>query len=113
MKKRSRSMKSAICLLVALAMAPSALAQNTAQQSPGGLAVTGSIFLSILNIPFKAVTCAPTWLVANTAYVATAGVPGGYDGDTNGKDIAEIAVGACEGPWVITPSTVQEDYGSR
>jgi hypothetical protein len=45
------------------------------------------------------------------AYTATFGVPGNYDGGTNGRDIGETARHSCKGDWIITPRQIRQDYG--
>lgn len=86
-------------------------AKAQAQQDDGAF-VLGSVLLSILHFPFKLVTCAGTQVTAAVAYTATYGVPGNYDGGTNGKDIGEVARRSCTGDWLITPQQVKKDYGS-
>jgi len=80
------------------------------QQGDGGY-VLGSIFLSILYLPIKLVTCVGTNAGAAIAYTATYGVPGNYDGGTNGKDIGEVARRSCTGDWIIPPQQLKRDYG--
>jgi hypothetical protein len=85
-------------------------AQQTSEDN--GVFVLGSVLLSILHLPVKLVTCVGTQATAAVAYTATFGVPGGYDGGTNGKDIGETARRSCTGSWLIAPSQVKNDYGS-
>ena len=77
-----------------------------------GLFVLGSVLLSIIHLPVKLVTCVGTQAGAAVAYTATFGVPGNYDGGTNGKDIGETARKSCTGDWFVTPQQVKKDYGS-
>jgi len=86
--------------------------QQSSAQEDDGVFWIGSIFLSIVHVPYKALTCAATQASAATFYTATFGVAGHYDGGTNGKDIGETARRSCTGAWIITPKQVKEDYGS-
>jgi hypothetical protein len=81
-------------------------------QEEGGAFVLGSVLLSILYFPLKLATCAATQATAAVAYTATYGVPGNYDGDTNGKDIGETARRSCTGDWIVSPQQVKKDYGN-
>jgi hypothetical protein len=72
-------------------------------------AIVGSIFLSVLNFPFKLATCVGTQAASAVAYTATYGVQGNYNGGTNGRDIGEVARKSCTG-WVIGPDQVKKDY---
>ena len=81
-------------------------------QSDDGIFVLGSVLFSILHVPLKLATCVGTQATAAVGYVATFGVPGHYDGGTNGKDIGETARRSCTGSWFITPSQIKSDYGS-
>ena len=83
--------------------------QSTAE--PGFFSMLGSIVLSTLHVPFKAVTCVGTQATAAVAYAATFDVEGHYDGGTNGKDIGETARRSCTGSWIVSPSQVAKDYG--
>jgi hypothetical protein len=83
-------------------------AQSAAQ--PGVFSVLGSVLLSALHVPLKLTTCVGTQAVAAVAYTATFGVPGSYDGGTNGKQIGEVARNSCTGNWLITPEQVSRDY---
>ena len=86
-----------------------------AQQAPAqddGVFVLGSILYSILHLPLKLVTCVGTQATAAVAYTATYGVPGNYDGGTNGKEIGEVARRSCTGAWIITPAQIKSDFGS-
>jgi hypothetical protein len=85
--------------------------QQVQMKEDDGAFYLGSFVLSILNIPLKLATCLGTQATAAVAYTATYGVPGNYDGDTNGKDIGEVARRSCTGAWFITPEQVKKDYG--
>lgn len=102
-------------LIVAILVFPrnSSAQQASASQSTGQpdvLAVLGSVFLSVLHVPLKLVTCVGTQAGAAVAYTATFGVGGNYDGGTNGKQIGEVARRSCTGDWFITPEQVSRDY---
>jgi hypothetical protein len=86
-------------------------AQSTGQED-NGIFIVGSVLLSILHVPFKLATCAGTQATAAVFYAGTFGVPGHYDGGTNGKEIGETARRSCTGAWFITPEQVKKDYGS-
>jgi len=47
------------------------------------------------------------------AYIFTYGVPGNFDGGTNGKQIGEVARSACAVPWIISTDQVRQDYGGK
>ncbi|MBF8253784.1 MAG: hypothetical protein HW373_479 [Deltaproteobacteria bacterium] len=106
-----------LCRLRAAILATSLLALPTAglaQQAPAqddGVFVLGSILYSVLHIPLKLVTCVGSQAGAAVAYTATYGVPGNYDGGTNGKEIGEVARRSCTGAWIITPAQVKSDFG--
>ena len=102
-------------LAVTLLVLPANLRAQVATASPGdpkpGVTATiGSVFLSLLYVPVKLTTCVGTQAVAAVAYTATFGVPGNYDGGSNGKQIGEIAHKSCTGDWFITPEQVARDY---
>src|SRR5438445_13470740 len=80
------------------------------QQDDGGY-VLGSIFLSILYLPIKLVTCVGTNAGAAIAYTATYGVPGNYDGGTNGRNIGEAGRRSASGDWIIRTQQLKSDYG--
>ena len=86
-------------------------AEESSGDGAGPAFVLGSILFSVLHVPMKLVTCVGTQATAAVAYTATYGVPGNYDGGTNGKDIGETARRSCTGDWIITPSQVKADYG--
>jgi hypothetical protein len=101
----------AIAIIFALFVIPSSVgAQQAGTQDDNPMYYVGSFFLSLLNFPFRLATCVATQPVASVAYVGTAGVPGDYDGGTNGKQIGQAARAACAGPWLITPDQVKKDY---
>jgi len=112
MKKRIVPTCSAALLTLSLLALPvTGRAQETSERA-GPIFVVGSIILSILHVPTKLVTCVGTQFSSALIYNATYGVPGSYDGGTNGRDIGETARRSCTGDWVITPSQVKADYGS-
>ena len=87
------------------------ISRSQQMKEDDGVFYLGSFFLSILNLPLKLATCVGTQATAAVAYTATYGVPGNYDGDTNGRDIGEVARRSCTGAWFITPDQVKKDYG--
>lgn len=112
MKRQISSRLAAAILTISLLALPTA---GQAQQAPAqddGVFVLGSILYSILHFPIKLVTCVGTQAGAAVAYTATYGVPGNYDGGTNGKEIGEVARRSCTGAWLITPAQVKSDFGS-
>lgn|SRR5687767_2666190 len=112
MKERLISGLSVVILTIAILSVPGAARAQAYPQEDNGIFVLGSVLFSILHVPFKLVTCVGTQATAAVAYTATFGVPGHYDGGTNGKDIGETARRSCTGSWFITPSQVKTDYGS-
>lgn len=111
MKKESRSKIAATTLTLSLLLAPSMGVAQESSQAESGLSVVGSVLLSILHIPVKLVTCVGTQVTGAAAYAATYGVPGHYDGGTNGRDIGETARRSCTGEWIIPASQVRKDFG--
>lgn len=102
-----------VFLAIVIAGAPSLVqAQQAETQEDNGIFVLGSVLFSILHVPLKLATCVGTQATAAVAYTATFGVPGHYDGGTNGRDIGETARRSCTGSWFITPSQIKNDYGS-
>ncbi len=101
----------ALLTLSLLALPVTGRAQETTEGADGAF-VLGSILFSILHLPAKLVTCVGTQATAAVVYTATFGVPGSYEGGTNGRDIGETARRSCTGAWFITPSQVKADYGS-
>jgi len=98
-------------LVTGLVAAPGILhAQESPSQSVDGISILGSVLLSVLHVPLKLVTCVGTQTGAAVAYTATFGVPGNYNGGTNGKQIGEVANRSCTGNWIITPGQVHTDY---
>jgi hypothetical protein len=113
MKRKLMRIISATVLIVAvLALPATSRAQQSSEREDNGIFVLGSIFLSILHVPFKLAACSWTQATAAVVYTVTYGVEGNYDGGTNGKDIGETARRSCMGDWIITPSQVRADYGS-
>jgi hypothetical protein len=109
--KRSimRSIYAGLLILTVLAFPAVLRAQQSATQVDG-FSILGSVLLSALHLPLKLVTCVGTQTGAAVAYAATFGVPGNYDGGTNGKQIGEVARRSCTGDWIITPEHVSKDY---
>jgi hypothetical protein len=85
--------------------------QATIKEDEGAFYL-GSFIISILHFPLKLTTCLATQAGAAATYAATYGVPGNYEGTTNGKDIGEVARGSCSGDWLITPEQIKKDYGN-
>jgi hypothetical protein len=102
----------AIIAIAVLALPVAGSTQQSPAHEDNGIFVLGSILMSILHIPVKLATCAGTQATAAVYYTATFGVPGHYDGGTNGRDIGETARRSCTGSWFITPSQIKDDYGS-
>jgi hypothetical protein len=113
MNRRLISRVVSALLFVYIAATPSTARseQATMQQDDGGFYL-GSAILSLLYFPVKLVTCVGTQAGAAVAYTATYGVAGNYDGETNGKDIGEVARRSCTGDWIVTPQQVKKDYGN-
>jgi hypothetical protein len=109
MQNRIRTGVLAALFAASLLLTPINAKAQQAQED--GAFVLGSILLSILHFPMKLVTCVGTQATAAVAYTATYGVPGHYDGGTNGRDIGETARRSCTGDWIITPRQVKQDYG--
>jgi hypothetical protein len=111
MKLRSFRAVCASLLVMGIIVVPSiSRAQQSTTQQSDGLSVLGSVFLSVLYVPLKLVTCVGTQTGAAVAYTATFGVAGNYDGGTNGKEIGEVARRSCTGDWIVTPEQVRKDY---
>ena len=102
----------AAVLFVCIATAPGVAKSQQAPQQDNGAFYLGSVILSLLYFPVKLVTCVGTQAGAAVAYTATYGVPGNFDGETNGKDIGETARRSCTGDWIVTPQQVKKDYGN-
>ena len=112
MKKRMISTCSAVLISLSLLALPATGRAQETSEGAGGIFVAGSILFSILHLPLKLVTCVGTQATAAVAYTTTFGVPGNYDGGTNGRDIGETARKSCTGDWIVKPSQVKADYGS-
>ncbi len=100
-----------ILILGTVAVPTAGRAQQTTMKEDDGAFYLGSFVLSIFHLPLKLATCLGTQAGAAVAYTATYDVPGNYDGNTNGKDIGEVARRSCTGAWFITPEQVKKDYG--
>ncbi len=101
----------AILIMSIIAVPTIGRAQQAATNEDDGVFYLGSFVLSLLHLPLKLATCLGTQAGAAVAYTATYGVPGNYDGNTNGRDIGEVARRSCTGAWFITPEQVKNDYG--
>jgi hypothetical protein len=110
MAKKQLSAVCAVFFLTVVLTGRILAAQTGTPQEDDGAAWVGSFFLSILHFPVKLVTCVGTQAVSAVAYTATFGVPGNFDGGTNGKQIGEVARKSCTGSWVISPEQVKKDY---
>lgn len=111
MRQRFIAVSSVLLLAIAVIASPAVGRAQSSSQEDNGIFVLGSVLLSILHVPFKLATCAGTQATAAVYYVGTFGVPGHYDGGTNGKDIGETARRSCTGDWIIMPEQVKSDYG--
>ncbi|MFQ5682293.1 MAG: OmpA family protein [Candidatus Binatia bacterium] len=110
--KKAFSSICGIVLVFALALAPSITqAEQSGSEEEDAAFYVGSGILSLLYFPFKLATCVGTQAVTAVAYTSTYRVPGNFEGGTNGRELGEIARGACTGPWVIGFDQVKEDYG--
>jgi hypothetical protein len=105
-------LSTAILLLNLLATPGTGRTQQSGPQQDEGVFYLGSFVLSLIYLPVKLATCVGTQAGAAVAYTATYGVPGDYDGNTNGKEIGEVARRSCTGPWIITSEQVKKDYGN-
>ncbi|MFQ5814427.1 MAG: hypothetical protein ACE5I2_14715 [Anaerolineae bacterium] len=100
-----------ITLVVSLLLAPSITrAQQAGSEEEDAVFYVGSALLSLIYFPIRLTTCVATQAVTAVAYTATHGVEGNFDGGTNGKQIGEVARGACMTPWTISFDEVKEDY---
>ncbi len=103
-----------ITIVLGLMLAPSiARAQQAGSEEEDAVFYVGSGLLSLLYFPIKLTTCVGAQAVTAVAYVSTYQVPGNFGGGTNGKEIGEIARGACGGPWLISFGQVKEDYQTQ
>lgn len=107
-----RGLALAVLAATIIAAPTAGRAQQAQPEENAGVFYLGSFVLSVLYVPVKLVTCVGTQAGAAVAYTATYGVPGTQDGETNGKEIGEVARRSCTGPWIITPEQVKKDYGS-
>ncbi|MEE9200116.1 MAG: OmpA family protein [Candidatus Brocadiales bacterium] len=98
-----------ITIVLALLLAPS-IARAQAGSEEDAVYHVGSGLLSLLYFPIKLTMCVGTQAVTAVAYVSTYQVPGNFEGGTNGKEIGEVARGACGGPWLVSFGQVKEDY---
>jgi hypothetical protein len=101
-----------IFMLTILATPRISSAEEPANKDDDGAFYLGSFVISILHLPLKAATCLGTQAGAAVTYAATYGVPGNYEGTTNGKDIGEVARRSCTGAWFISPEQIKKDYGN-
>lgn len=112
MKKQMLSKVAVATLALTIVTAPGTGSAQQSGQEESSPFLLGSIFLSILHVPVKLVTCVGAQVTGAAAYAATYGVIGHYDGGTNGRDIGETARRSCTGDWIIPASQVRKDYGS-
>lgn len=103
----------AMLIFSIIAVPNTSWSQQAPMKEDDGAFYLGSILLSVLHFPLKLATCVGTQAGAAVAYTATYGVAGNYDGDTNGKDIGEVARKSCTGTWFIAPEQVKKDYGEQ
>lgn len=109
-----RRLMSGVCVAIVvfgLVLAPpAARAQQASSQEEDAVFHAGSLLLSLLLFPVKLTTCVGTQAASAVAYTTTYGVAGNYEGGTNGKQIGEVARGACAGGWVVGFEEVKRDY---
>src|SRR5713226_3663523 len=110
MQRKTASWIIGIALVLALLLAPYPIQAQQVGSQDDGIYYAGSFIFSLFYFPLKLVSCVGTQVLADTAYIATYQVPGNYEGGTNGKQIGEVALGACTGSWVIRPDQVKKDY---
>lgn len=101
-----------ITIVLGLLLAPS-MTRAQAGSEEDAVYHVGSGLLSLLYFPFKLTTCVGAQAITAVAYVSTYQVPGNFEGGTNGKEIGEVARGACGGPWLISFGQVKEDYQTQ
>jgi len=89
------------------------LAQQRDPEGEDAVYYVGSGLLSLLYFPIKLATCVGTQAMTTVAYVSTYQVPGNFEGGTNGKEIGEVARGACGGSWLVSFNQVKKDYGDQ
>jgi len=110
MKLSLNRMIAGMMVAIILSMVPVNVKAQEAREGDGAFFL-GSMLFSILHYPLKLATCVGTQAGAAVFYTATFGVPGHYEGGTNGKDIGETARRSCTGSWLIGPDQVKKDYG--
>lgn len=111
MGKQVLSVVCVAILIISLVTTPSTVqAQQKSSQEDDAVFYAGSLILSLLLFPVKLTTCIGTQAASAVAYTATYGVAGHYDGGTNGKEIGEVARGACKGSWLVGMEDVKRDY---
>ena len=97
-------------LILGLLVTPSPVGAQQAGSGEDAVFYLGSGMLSLLHIPLKLVTCGTTQVLTTVAYVTTYGVPGNFEGGTNGRQIGEVARRSCVGGWAIPVDQVKADY---
>ena len=100
-------------ILSILLVTSPAMSQQVESEGEEAAYSAGSIALSTLYFPIKLTTCLGTQMGSAVAYIFTYGVPGNFDGGTNGKQIGEVARSACAVPWIISTDQVRQDYGGK
>lgn len=108
-KRNLRRLAGSAFLALALGVPSVGWSQQAASGEEPAYSI-GSFFYSLLYFPVKLTTCVGTQVGAAVAYIATYGVPGNYDGGTNGKEIGEVVRGTCGGSWVVTPGQIKRDF---
>jgi len=76
-------------ILSILLVTSPAMSQQVESEGEEAAYSAGSIALSTLYFPIKLTTCLGTQMGSAVAYIFTYGVPGNFDGGTNGKQIGE------------------------
>lgn len=100
-------------ILSILLVTSPAMSQQVESEGEEAAYSAGSVALSMLYFPVKLTTCLGTQMGSAVAYIFTYGVPGNFDGGTNGKQIGEAARSACAVPWIISTDQVRQDYGGK